>query len=88
MRYVYIFGFLLISIMLQHIIHELMHVIVAKSQGLIVEKIQWLTYHCGTKVFIKDEDKVVNGEMPITKQCAVFLFIINCGLTYLLVKYQ
>lgn len=121
MRYIYIIAFLIGGVFLQHMIHELMHVFVARSQGLKVEKVQWFTYHGGTKVFIENEEKVLNGEMPITKQwissymllcafqsvgdlclvnrvlsqkkyitkiIAVLVFILNCALTYFLIKYQ
>lgn len=67
-KYIYIFGFLIVSVLVQHIIHELMHVFVARMQGLKVEKIQWFTYHGGTKIYVKNEEKIINSEMLITKQ--------------------
>ncbi len=61
------YYFFIIPALLQHVTHELMHVFVAKKQGLVVTKIQWFTYYGGTKVFIEGEDAVVNGEAPVTK---------------------
>lgn len=67
LRIFLIIIFFIISALLQHVTHELMHVFVAKKQGLVVTKIQWFTYYGGTKVFIEGEDAVVNGEAPVTK---------------------
>ncbi len=57
-----------ISVLIQHVIHELSHVFIGRTQGLKVEKIQWFTYHGGTKVFFSGEEKILNHESPITKQ--------------------
>ena len=43
--------FLMVSCLLQHISHELLHIFVGKKMGLSINKIQWFTYHGGTKVF-------------------------------------
>ncbi len=67
LRIVLIIIFFIISVLLQHVTHELMHVFVGKKQGFVITKIQWFTYHGGTKVFVEGEEEVVNGDVPITK---------------------
>ncbi|MDF2923702.1 MAG: hypothetical protein K0R57_2616 [Paenibacillaceae bacterium] len=45
----------LIALAFQHIIHEVSHIIAAKYTGIKVLRVQWLTYHGGTRVFYEDE---------------------------------
>lgn len=62
-----IIVFLIISCLLQHFSHELLHVFVAKRMGLLVNKIQWFTYHGGTKVYIDGEEQVLELDRDIPK---------------------
>lgn len=55
MNSIVILTFSLIALFLQHSIHEYSHVLVAKLLGEKVIKIQWLTYHGGTRVFYENE---------------------------------
>mgnify|MGYP006383503253 CR=1 FL=1 len=54
-RILIIILFMIISGALQHVTHELLHLIIGKLNGLKFLKIQWLTYHGGTKVFFENE---------------------------------
>ena len=60
--------FLLVSCMLQHVSHELLHVFVGKKMGLSINKIQWFTYHGGTKVFVEGEEQVIESDGDIPKE--------------------
>ena len=55
-----IIVFLVISGLLQHIIHEMLHILVGKLLGLYVVSVNWLSYHGGTKITFKGEEKVIN----------------------------
>lgn len=60
--------FLIVSCLLQHISHELLHVFVGKKMGLSLNKIQWFTYHGGTKVFFDGEEQIVELDKEIPKE--------------------
>lgn len=60
--------FLLVSCVLQHVSHELLHVFVGKKLGLSIIKIQWFTYHGGTKVFFEGEEQVIESDEDIHKE--------------------
>ena len=60
--------FLIVSCLLQHISHELLHVFVGKKMGLKLHKIQWFTYHGGTKIFFDGEEQVLKLEKNIPKE--------------------
>lgn len=67
-KIIVVIVFLIISCILQHISHELFHVIAGKKLGLSLVKIQWFTYHGGTKVYFKGEDEVVQRDNNIPKE--------------------
>lgn len=60
--------FLIISCLLQHVSHELLHIFVGKKMGFSINKIQWFTYHGGTKVFFDGEEQIVELEEDIPKE--------------------
>ena len=60
--------FLIIGCLLQHVSHELLHVFVAKKTGLTVKRIQWFTYHGGTKVFIDGEEQILGSDGDVPKE--------------------
>ena len=60
--------FLLVSCVLQHVSHELLHVFVGKKMGLSINKIQWFTYHGGTKVFVEGEEQMIESDGDIPKE--------------------
>jgi hypothetical protein len=60
----------LVALVFQHIIHEFSHVIAAKCMGIPVLKIQWLTYHGGTRIFYADEPDL-NNDKNIPKKWAL-----------------
>lgn len=60
--------FLLVSCVLQHVSHELLHVFVGKKLGLSIIKIQWFTCHGGTKVFFEGEEQVIESDEDIPKE--------------------
>lgn len=51
--------FIVISVLMYHVLHELMHVIAGRMAGLELESIKWFSYHGGTKVTFKGEEKVL-----------------------------
>ena len=65
---VVIIIFLMISCVLQHVSHELLHVFIGKKMGLSINKIQWFTYHGGTKVYFEGEEQVVELNRDIPKE--------------------
>ncbi len=54
-RYLVALGFSLAALIFQHLIHELSHVLAARLCGEKVIRVQWLTYHGGTRVFYENE---------------------------------
>lgn len=52
---VYIFISIIISGLLQHIVHECGHMLAAIILGEKIVKVQWFTYHGGTRVFYENE---------------------------------
>ena len=60
--------FLIVSCLLQHISHELLHIFVGKKMGLSINKIQWFTYHGGTKVFFDGEEQILESDRDIPKE--------------------
>ena len=54
-KYVLVIALSLIALCVQHIIHEYAHVLAALLFGERVSRIQWLTYHGGTRVFYENE---------------------------------
>lgn len=52
---VYIFISIIISGLLQHIVHECGHMLTAIILGEKIVKVQWFTYHGGTRVFYENE---------------------------------
>ncbi len=60
--------FLIVSCLLQHISHELLHVFVGKRMGLTLNKIQWFTFHGGTKVFFDGEEQILELDKDIPKE--------------------
>lgn len=67
-KFLIIVIFMIVSALLQHISHEMLHVIVGKYNGLKLIKIQWFTYHGGTKVFFEDEPNFTEKEVNISKE--------------------
>lgn len=59
---------MIISGAIQHIVHELFHLIIGKLNGLKFIRIQWLTYHGGTKVFFEDEPDLSKESKNIPKK--------------------
>ena len=55
MRYVIVITFSLVALCFQHIIHEYSHVLTAAIFKEKVSRIQWFTYHGGTRVFYENE---------------------------------
>lgn len=53
--------FFVVSVLLQHITHELFHIIVGKIVGLSLVSVKWFTYHGGTKVTFKGEEEIINS---------------------------
>ncbi len=79
--------FLLISGMMQHIIHEMLHLAVGKCVGLSVEHVTWFSHHGGTKVTFQDEDAVIrNSDHSIPKQW-IMMNLADSGDLYLVSKY-
>ena len=80
-----VFIFALISLCLQHPLHEYAHVIVAKLLGEKVIRIQWLTYHGGTRVFYENEPSfetiiskkwaLIAGAGYIVTNCLAYIFV-------------
>lgn len=60
--------FFIAGCLLQHISHELLHVFVGKKMGLTLNKIQWFTFHGGTKVFFDDEEQILELDKDIPKE--------------------
>lgn len=54
MRFIFIFLIIILGL-LQHIVHECGHMLAAKIMGEKVVKVQWFTYHGGTRVFYENE---------------------------------
>lgn len=52
---VYIYFLIIIAGLLQHIVHECGHMLAAIILGEKIVKVQWLTYHGGTRVFYENE---------------------------------
>ena len=76
--------FIIISGLLQHIIHELLHIIVGKLLGLELLSVKWFTYHGGTKVTFKDEDIILsNRDDKIPKQWIIMNLAGIVGTTVL-----
>lgn len=70
------FGLALVTVCSQHVLHELSHAVVARLFGVRVTRIQWLTYHGGTRVFYENEpdfisDDINNTSDSISKKWAV-----------------
>lgn len=51
----YIFPLIIISGLLQHVVHECGHMLTAIILGGKIVKVQWFTYHGGTRVFYENE---------------------------------
>lgn len=52
---------ILLGVILQHIVHECSHILVAKLNGIGIIKVKWLTYPkflLGTRVFYDNEPKL------------------------------
>lgn len=61
--------FLLISGLMQHVIHEILHLAVGKCVGLSVKHVTWFSHRSGTKVTFQDEDAVIrNSDHHIPKE--------------------
>ena len=60
--------FFFVSCLLQHISHELLHVFVGKKMGLSLNRIQWFTYHGGTKIFFDGEEQILKLDKDIPKE--------------------
>ncbi len=58
--------FLIVSCVLQHVSHELLHVFSGKKLGLPINKIKWFTYHGGTKEYFEGDEQIVelDGDIP------------------------
>lgn len=55
MRFIFFIILIIFSGLLQHIVHECGHMLVAKVLGEKIVKVQWFTYHGGTRVFYENE---------------------------------
>lgn len=62
--------FTLPALLAQHLIHEYSHVVAAKRMGFKVLRIQWLTYHGGTKVFFEGEPDFDHPKEPLDTRWA------------------
>ena len=51
----YIFPLIIITGLLQHIAHECGHMLTAIILGEKIVKVQWFTYHGGTRIFYENE---------------------------------
>ena len=67
-RILIIIIFMFICALIQHVSHEMLHVIVGKLNGLKLIKIQWFTYHGGTKVFFENEPDFTTETFNISKE--------------------
>ena len=59
--------FVIVSALLQHITHEIFHIVVGKLVGLSLVSVKWFTFHGGTKVTFKGEEEIIscnNGSIP------------------------
>jgi hypothetical protein len=54
-RYLIALGLSFLALCIQHPIHEFSHVIATQLCGEKVTRIQWLSYHGGTRVFYENE---------------------------------
>ena len=70
--------FLIVSCLLQHISHELLHIFVGKKIGLSINKIQWFTYHGGTKVFFDGEEQIAELDKDIPSE---WIYMNLAGIT-------
>lgn len=66
-KIVLVLVFLVMACLWQHVSHELLHLIVGKKMGLLPIKVQWFTYHGGTKVFFEGEEEILNGSLDKDK---------------------
>lgn len=60
--------FFMVSCELQHVSHELFHVFIGKKMGLLINKIHWVTYHGGTKIYFEGEEQIVKSDRDIPKE--------------------
>lgn len=58
----------MVSCVLQHVSHELFHVFIGKKMGLLINKIHWVTYHGGTKIYFEGEEQIVKSDRDIPKE--------------------
>lgn len=56
------FAFVFISAILVHVVHECGHMIAAKAFGEKIIRVQWFTYHGGTRVFLENEPEDYNKD--------------------------
>ena len=65
--YIILLSLVLISALLCHITHELLHVLIGKICGLKLVSIEWFKYHGGTKVTFENEQEITddsNSNIP------------------------
>lgn len=60
--------FLIISVLIQHVTHELLHVLVGRLMGFSLKRIQWFTYYGGTRVFFENEPEISDEATDVPKE--------------------
>ena len=60
--------FLIISVLIQHVTHELLHVLVGRLMGFKLKRIQWFSYYGGTRVFFENEPEISDDSSDIPKE--------------------
>jgi hypothetical protein len=81
--------------LLQHVVHEYAHILMARTQGVQVVRVHWFTYAGGTRVFYQgepsvDQDQIdtkwgriaLGGLIGTTLTGYLLISIFLCGLYY------
>ena len=68
MYYFLLIVFFLTGALISHVFHELMHYFVGRLVGLKFIRIQWFTFHGGTKVCFEDEPDFNNENVKVSWQ--------------------
>ena len=87
--YIILLSLVLISALLCHITHELLHIVVGKLCGLKLVSVKWFRYHGGTKVTFENEQEITddsNKYIPKAWICETLAGIVgNTLLAYLFI---
>ena len=69
---------------LQHVTHELCHIIAGKLVGLELVRVEWFSHHGGTKVVFGDEETVIrNSDVHVPKEWIIINLAGIAGTTLL-----